>query len=74
MKLRSAVISASLQRTVYITCFVDTVWSGTDCKLLEEEDFMHITDYNRLSVLTFLGNAASQISESVLIDIGKDGT
>ena len=23
--------------------------------------FMHITDYNRLSVLTFLGNAASQI-------------
>ncbi len=31
-------------------------------ELLEEEDFMHITDYNRLSVLTFLGNAASQIS------------
>ena len=25
--------------------------------ILEEEDFMHITDYNRLSVLTFLGNA-----------------
>ena len=40
-------------------------------ELLEEEDFMHITDYNRLSVLTFLGNAASQISESILIDIGK---
>ena len=40
-------------------------------ELLEEEDFMHITDYNRLSVLTFLGNAASQISESVLIDIGR---
>ena len=39
--------------------------------LLEEEDFMHITDYNRLSVLTFLGNAASQLAESVLIDIGK---
>lgn len=32
---------------------------------------MHITDYNRLSVLTFLGNAASQLSESILIDIGK---
>ena len=40
-------------------------------ELLEEEDFMHITDYNRLSVLTFLGNTASQISESILIDIGK---
>ena len=41
-------------------------------ELLEEEDFMHITDYNRLSVLTFLGNAASQLSESILIDIGKN--
>jgi len=40
-------------------------------ELLEEEDFMHITDYNRLSVLTFLGNMASQLSESILIDIGK---
>ena len=40
-------------------------------ELLEEEDFMHITDYNHLSVLTFLGNAASQLSESILIDIGR---
>ena len=40
-------------------------------ELLEEEDFMHITDYNRLSVLAFLGNTASQLSESILIDIGK---
>ena len=40
-------------------------------ELLEEEDFMHITDYNHLSVLTFLGNATSQLSESILIDIGK---
>ena len=40
-------------------------------ELLEEEDFMHITDYNRLLVLTFLGNTASQLSESILIDIGK---
>ncbi len=39
--------------------------------LLEEEDFMHITDYNSLSVFTFLGNAASQLTESILIDIGK---
>ena len=40
-------------------------------ELLEEEDFMHITDYNRLLVLTFLGNTVSQLSESILIDIGK---
>ena len=31
-------------------------------ELLEEEDFMHITDYNHLSALTFLGNAVSQTS------------
>ena len=40
-------------------------------ELLEEEDFMHITDYNHLSALTFLGNAVSQLSESILIDIGR---
>ena len=40
-------------------------------ELLEEEDFMHITDYNHLSALTFLGNAGSQLSESILIDIGR---
>ena len=32
---------------------------------------MHITDYNHLSALTFLGNAVSQLSESILIDIGR---
>lgn len=41
-------------------------------ELLEEEDFMHITDYNHLSALTFLGNAVSQLSESILIDIGRN--
>ena len=40
-------------------------------ELLEEEDFMHITDYNHLSALTFLGNAVSQLSESIMIDIGR---
>ena len=40
-------------------------------ELLEEEDFMHITDYTHLSALTFLGNAVSQLSESILIDIGR---
>ena len=37
----------------------------------EEMDFVHITDYNRLSVLTFIGNATSRASESVLVDIGR---
>jgi hypothetical protein len=38
---------------------------------LEEVDFTGITDYNRLSVLSFLGNAASGLAEPVLIDIGR---
>ena len=37
----------------------------------EEMDFVHITDYNHLSVLTFIGNATSRASESVLVDIGR---
>ena len=38
---------------------------------LEEEDFSAITDYNALPVLTFLGNATSQLVEPVLVDIGR---
>ena len=38
---------------------------------LEEEDFAGITDFNSLSVLTFLGNATSQLVEPVLRDIGR---
>ena len=38
---------------------------------LEEEDFASITDYNALPVLTFLGNAVSQLVEPVLVDIGR---
>ena len=38
---------------------------------LEEEDFREITDFNSLSVLAFLGNAASRLAESVLRDIGR---
>ena len=38
---------------------------------LEEEHFFGITDFNRLSVLSFLGNAVSQLVEPVLVDIGK---
>ena len=63
-------ISVSWQQTVFTICFPGDAGFDPD-GTLEEEDFMHITDYNRLSVLTFLGNTASQLSESILIDIGK---
>lgn len=38
---------------------------------LEEEDFIGVTDFNHLSVLSFLGNATSEIVEPVLRDIGR---
>ena len=38
---------------------------------LDEAAFSGITDFNDLSVLTFLGNATSQIAEPVLKDIGR---
>ena len=38
---------------------------------LEEEHFFGFTDFNRLSVLSFLGNAVSQLVEPILMDIGK---
>ncbi|EOS38956.1 hypothetical protein C808_02273 [Lachnospiraceae bacterium M18-1] len=49
-----------------------SVRCGADpMEFLEEEDFSGITDYNALSVLTFLGNATSQLVEPVLVDIGR---
>ena len=41
-------------------------------ELLEPDDFTPITDFNKLSVLSFLGNAAHEIVEPVLRDIGKE--
>ena len=38
---------------------------------LSEDDFAGITDFNRLSVLSFLGNASHDIAEPVLRDIGR---
>lgn len=38
---------------------------------LEETDFAGIMDFHKLSVLTFLGNAVSELVEPVLIDIGR---
>ena len=39
---------------------------------LEAEDFAGIIDFNRISVLAFLGNAAHEIAEPVLRDIGRE--
>lgn len=38
---------------------------------LDEEDFIGITYFNKLSVLSFLGNAVSAAAEPVLVDIGR---
>ena len=38
---------------------------------LGEEDFISITDFNRLSVLSFLGNAINDMAEPILRDIGR---
>ena len=42
---------------------------GLDPMELLEKRFHAYYNYNHLSVLTFLGNAASQLIESILIDI-----
>jgi len=40
--------------------------------MLEPDDFTPITDFNKLSVLSFLGNAAHEIAEPVLRFIGRE--
>ena len=39
---------------------------------LEPDDFSGIIDFNRVSVLSFLGNAVHEIAEPVLRDIGRE--
>ena len=39
---------------------------------MEPDDFTGITDYNHISVLSFIGNAAHEIAEPVLRDIGRE--
>ncbi len=56
---------SSIFYTLSLRCGLDPM------EYLEEEDFAEITDYNALPVLSFLGNATSQLTESVLIDIGR---
>ena len=39
---------------------------------MEPDDFTGITDFNHISVLSFIGNAAHEIAEPVLRDIGRE--
>lgn len=58
-------LMSSVFYTLSVRCGLDPM------EYLEEEDFAEITDYNALPVLSFLGNATSQLTESVLVDIGR---
>ena len=60
-----SLLTDSIYYTLAVRCGIDPM------ERLEETDFRHITDYNHLSVLTFIGNATSRASESVLVDIGR---
>lgn len=60
-----SLLTDSLYYTLASRCGLDPL------ERQEEMDFVHITDYNSLSVLTFIGNATSMASESVLVDIGR---
>lgn len=60
-----SLLTDSIYYTLAVRCGLDPM------ERQEETDFVHITDYNRLSVLTFIGNATSRASESILVDIGR---
>ena len=40
--------------------------------ILDDDDFIRIVDFNKLPVLSFLGNAVSEQCEAVLFDIGRE--
>ncbi len=40
--------------------------------MLDDDDFIRIVDFNKLPVLSFLGNAVSEQCEAVLFDIGRE--
>ena len=58
-------LMSSIFYTLSVRCDLDPM------EYLEEGDFAEITDYNALPVLAFLGNATSQLTEPVLVDIGR---
>lgn len=60
------VLTYSIYYTLCRRCGLDPM------EELEESDFIPVTDFNRLSALTFLGNATSSLSEPVLRDIGRE--
>ena len=60
------VLTYSIYYTLCRRCSLDPM------EELEESDFIPVTDFNRLSALTFLGNATSSLSEPVLRDIGRE--
>ena len=41
-------------------------------EVLDDDDFIRIVDFNKLPVLSFLGNAVSEQCEAVLFDIGRE--
>ena len=52
--------------------YAASVRCGLDpMEYLEEEDFAGITDFNSLAALSVLGNAASSLTEPVLMGIGR---
>ena len=40
--------------------------------VLDDDDFIRIVDFNKLPVLSFIGNAVSEQCEAVLFDIGRE--
>ena len=55
----------SIFYTLSVRCGLDPM------EYLEEEDFAGITDFNSLAALTVFGNAASSLTEPVLMGIGR---
>ena len=58
-------LSSSIFYALSVRCGLDPM------EYLEEEDFVGITDFNSLAALTILGNAASGLTEPVLMGIGR---
>ncbi|NCB93610.1 MAG: DNA methylase [Clostridia bacterium] len=58
-------LTNSVQYTLMKRCGLDT------STYLEAEDFRKVTDFNQIDVLTHLGNATSDISRPILMQIGR---
>jgi len=58
-------LTNSVQYTLMKRCGLDA------STFLEADDFRKVTDFNQISVLTHLGNATSDISRPILMQIGR---